>query len=87
MLYFLDWGKLYSNGNIWLISEVLLTKITPLKEMVEVIEGGGDAMEEWATVVDYFVLSSKYLCPYLVSYCISCQVKLSCFLSTINVAV
>ncbi|KAI8528110.1 hypothetical protein RHMOL_Rhmol12G0125700 [Rhododendron molle] len=27
-------------------TEVLLTKITPLKEMVEVIEGGGDAMEE-----------------------------------------
>lgn len=28
-----------------LVSEVLLTKITPLKEKVEVIEGG-DAMEE-----------------------------------------
>lgn len=58
--------------------------------MVEVIEGG-DAMEEWAIVVDYyvldFVLSSTYLCHYLVSYCISCQVKLSCFLSAINVAV
>lgn len=35
--------------------------------MVEVIEGG-DAMEEWAIVVDYFVLdfvlSSTYLCHY-----------------------
>ena len=29
-----------------MFTEVLLTKITPLKEKVEVIEGG-DAMEEW----------------------------------------
>ena len=37
---------MYRHGNIcFVIAEVLLTKITPLKEMVEVIEGG-DAMEE-----------------------------------------
>lgn len=29
-----------------MVTEVLLTKITPLKEKVEVIEGG-EAMEEW----------------------------------------
>lgn len=27
-------------------TEVLLTKITPLKELVEVVEVGGEAMEE-----------------------------------------
>ena len=40
----------------WCFAEVLLTKITPLKEKVEVIEGG-DAMEEWK--VDHFKCSMQ----------------------------
>jgi hypothetical protein len=44
-LIVLEVCNLLVNFAICLVTEVLMTKITPLRERVEVIEGG-DAMEE-----------------------------------------
>ncbi|KAG6777223.1 hypothetical protein POTOM_017040 [Populus tomentosa] len=42
---FFNIDNLWVNFAICLVTEILMTKITPLKEKVEVTEGG-DAMEE-----------------------------------------
>nr|GEY18549.1 proteasome subunit beta type-7-B-like [Tanacetum cinerariifolium] len=43
-MMFLEWTKRFLKTLT--MKEVPLTKITPLKELVDVIEVGGDAMEE-----------------------------------------